>query len=325
MLRFDRLVSGGIITNYNCSSKCGHCVYASSPKWPRDYMDAETTSRIFSFLRDVGVHCVHIGGGEPLLYPEKLFIVLEEARKKRIQVEYVETNSSWFSDETKGENILKRLQSLGVGTLLISIDPFHNEYIPFNKVKGLMEACRRTGMDVFPWLMDFWKDLEKLDPAKTHSLEEYEQVFGSGYKVRLAERYRLNMRGRALETYKAHLKKLPLDRLLAQSAPCRELNGVHHFHIDLYGKFIPQSCAGLAVDIEDLKNGTSDSKYELINTLAREGVKGLYSLASDKYGFEPESEYGGKCHLCYEIRKYLVRTKGLDTADLKPTGHYAYM
>jgi len=34
-----RLMSGGIITNYFCTSRCGHCLYNCSPQWEKEYID----------------------------------------------------------------------------------------------------------------------------------------------------------------------------------------------------------------------------------------------------------------------------------------------
>ncbi len=325
MLRFNRLVSGGIITNYDCSSKCKHCVYASSPAWPKDYMPAELAGEIFLLLKQSGCNSIHIGGGEPLLHPEKLFPVLKAAGDHRIQIEYVETNASWHKDLDKTGDLLRQLQGHGVHTLLVSIDPFHNEFIPFCKVKGLLEACRQHRMDVFPWLMEFWGDLDAMGDAERHSPEEYERFFGSGYQLRLMKRYQLNLRGRALQTYKRYIRSVPLRQILEGSAPCKELWGTHHFHIDLYGNFIPQSCPGLSIYFKDLSDGAKVEKYPVLYSLSMEGIKGLFDFAVKSYGFIPEENYTGKCDLCFDIRKFLVMEKKADLPDLQPYGHYIHM
>lgn len=33
-----RLMSGGLITNYHCTSACRHCLYRSSPRWPKEFI-----------------------------------------------------------------------------------------------------------------------------------------------------------------------------------------------------------------------------------------------------------------------------------------------
>jgi len=35
-LKIGRLASGGIITNYFCTSTCRHCLYNCSPRWEKN-------------------------------------------------------------------------------------------------------------------------------------------------------------------------------------------------------------------------------------------------------------------------------------------------
>lgn len=200
MLKISGLASGGIITNYKCSSKCRHCCYSSSPKWPDDYMTSSMADEIFSILKRLGCHSVHIGGGEPLLKPEKILDVLKAAQKNNTNIEYIETNASWYRDEESAKTVLKELKVNGVHTLLISIDPYHNEYIPFWKVKALIQACSEVKMKVFPWQIDFWDDVDAMDNHIPHSFDEYTGLFGQDYPLKLLSRYGINLKGRALKT-----------------------------------------------------------------------------------------------------------------------------
>lgn len=324
-LTVNRLISGGIITNYYCSSKCKHCSYSSSPEWNHDYMTVEMADKIFKILKRLDCHAVHIGGGEPLLQPEKLLQVLKSAKRNKIAIEYIETNASWFTDETKAMSILTKLQENQVDTLLISMDPFHNEYIPFRKVKGLIDACRKADMSVFPWLSEFWSDLDSMDDRKTHSLKEYGELFGQDYLAALPHRYGLNLKGRAFHTYKSLIKMEPLERILDNSSPCGLLSGTYHFHIDLYGNFIPQSCPGFSLDLEELTEGADPEKYKIFSELSLYGIHSMLDVAISNYGYKPKSEYAGKCDLCYDIRRYLVLEKEVNLPDLQPRGHYEFV
>ncbi|NLC44433.1 MAG: radical SAM protein [Clostridiales bacterium] len=324
-LTVNRLISGGIITNYYCSSKCKHCSYSSSPDWDHDYMTGEMADKIFKILKRLGCHAVHIGGGEPLLLPEKLLQVLKSAKQNNIGIEYIETNASWFTDKTKAMSILTKLQENQVDTLLISMDPYHNEYIPFRKVKGLIEACRKANMGVFHWLSEFWADLDSMDDQKTHSLEEYGEVFGQEYLTDLPGRYGLSLKGRAFHTYRSRIKVEPLQQILENSSPCRLLSGTHHFHVDLYGNFIPQSCPGFSINLEDLAKGADPEKYKILSELSSSGIHSMLDVAISNYGYKPKSKYAGKCDLCYDIRRYLVLEKSHDLPDLQPKGHYEFV
>ncbi len=325
MLKINYLISGGIITNYNCSSKCKHCVYASSPNWPKDYMTSSTADEIFSILKRSGCNTIHIGGGEPLLKPERIFPVLESAARNHISIDYIETNASWFKDESSAMSMLKELMKHGVYRLLISIDPYHNEYIPFYKVKALIKACSKAGMGVFPWLMDFWDDIDALDDRKRHSLEEYAQLFGEDYLWKLPDRYGLSLKGRALRMYKPMLKMEAFDKIIEASSPCNLLSGVYHFHVDLYGNFIPQSCPGFSIKLSELLDGADPYKYPIFYRLESIGIRGLVELAVEEYRYTPKPKYAGQCDLCYDIRSYLVLENGIDLPDLQPTGHYKFI
>ncbi|MFC1811281.1 radical SAM protein, partial [Thermodesulfobacteriota bacterium] len=166
--QIKRLVSGGIITNYFCTSRCRHCLYNCSPHRGKGYIDSETGAETFRLVRRLGCTSVHIGGGEPLLRPDKLGKILQIAADSGVAVEYVETNASWFKDIESATATLSNLRRKGLRTLLVSISPFHNEFISFSRTKGVMAAAGRAGMGVFPWIDDFVTDLSRLDPDKTH-------------------------------------------------------------------------------------------------------------------------------------------------------------
>ena len=98
-LTIRRLMSGGVIANDHGVSQCGHCLYNCNPRRSRDYLDADRAAAIFGSVAELGCRSVHIGGGDPLLAPQRLLVVLEAARQA------------------------------GVHTLLVSMSLFHNAYI----------------------------------------------------------------------------------------------------------------------------------------------------------------------------------------------------
>lgn len=152
-LTIGRLCSGGVITNYDCVSRCGHCLYNCGPHREKDYLAAAAAERIFARIAELGCRAVHIGGGEPLLAPEKLIEVLRAAGRCGVSIDYVETNSAWFKDPDRADHMLKRLQEAGAHTLLISISPFHIDlyggYVP-GLCSGLAVAMEDLGRPLDP-------------------------------------------------------------------------------------------------------------------------------------------------------------------------------
>ena len=92
-----RLNSGGVITNYFCTSSCGHCLYFCSPKWKKDYIEKGMLVQIIEKIRSLGCCSIHIGGGEPFLDLSGLKMVVETCKSTNMGIEYVETNSSWYN------------------------------------------------------------------------------------------------------------------------------------------------------------------------------------------------------------------------------------
>ncbi len=319
------LKSGGLITNYFCSSSCRHCLYNCSPHWEKQYIDPETACNNLAKIRLMGCRSVHIGGGEPLLRPQELKTVLEVASEIGVSIEYVETNSSWFKEKDAAAHLLAELRVKGLHTLLVSISPFHNEHIPFFKVKGVIEAAQLAGVGVFPWVSDFVSDLSNFDPTKTHSLDEYRKVYGNNYLLEVLNRYWIHFGGRALDTFRPLLGKKTLKQILDENpGGCKaELKDTSHFHMDLFGNYIPGLCSGLAISSTDLGSRLSTEKYPILVTLYSEGIRGLVSMAAEKFDFTPQgNNYINKCDLCTEIRTHMVNSDYKESSELNPAGFY---
>ena len=319
-LRISFLQSGGFITNYSCSSKCKHCLYNCSPSRNKSYADENTVRAMLEVVKRFGCNSLHIGGGEPFLRSHKLLKILTVFQKENVAVDYIETNSSWYQNHKEAKSLLKEIMHRGVNTLLISISPFHNEYIPFIKVKGVIKACKETGMNVFPWVMNFYNEIDTLGEELCHESSEYIKAFGNDYFKNIPGRYWIHFGGRAIETYS---KVYPLKKTeeILSNIGCKELYDTSHFHIDLYGDYIPGLCTGLAIPANALGTEISEDRFPVLSILTREGIRGLLSFAKHAVKFKPNDEYLNKCHLCNHIRKVLFESSK-SYRELQPEGYY---
>ena len=330
-LKLNALYSGaGIIVTYKCSAACLHCCYSSSPERSGEYMTKQTADKIFALLKKMGCNSVHIGGGEPFMNFDKLLEVCKSALEHNISVDYIETNASWYidtDDDNSDDDVIseksRKLIETGINCLLISVDPFHNEFVPYIKIKNLVKRCRENNMETFIWQSGFERIVKQLDENKTHTLLEYENLYGKDFIKTIAQSYGLNYNGRALRILEktSKNKKSCEDILKESGVSCGEkIKSLSHFHVDLYENLIPPSCNGFNANIFELCGGGLDyNKYINFMSVVNGGLESLFKRA-DSLGFIPNSDgYTSKCALCFDIKKYISKINPkIKPADIGP-------
>ena len=133
------------------------------------------------------------------------------------------------------------------------------------------------------------------------------------------------MGGRALKTYRPLLGQKTFRQVLDEASPnCSgELTNTSHFHMDLFGNYIPGLCSGLAIAVEDLGPPLSDESYPILTTLGRHGIRGLVKMAETTVGYTPQrDDYINKCDLCTEVRSFLVQNDYSGSKELAPQQFY---
>ena len=314
MLSAGTLIHGGVMVNYRCTAACRHCLYSCSPTRGSGYVDKETAENICRLLRTGGCRSVHIGGGEPFLDFDGLLAVIRLLRKAGITLEYIETNAFWADSnapEKKGvQDKLKHLLSEGAGTLCISVDPYHAEYVPYGAPLALAELCEKTGVDYFLWKREFLPVLSRLDSKKVHSRDEMEKTFSDTYIYDTARSYGIGYGGRAVNIEREFSTGLdgalyPAEKFITDTAPCHNLLSTGHFHVDMYSYFIPPRCTGIRIPLSEAVDGIPGGKYPVFEALYSGGISALFKLAREQ-GFSPdEAGYPSKCNLCFHLRHFL--------------------
>jgi len=325
-LAVTRLGSGGLITTYQCQSACPHCLYRGAAGREPDYIDQEMARACFAKALECGATSMHVGGGEPLADPLGLAGVLAAAAETGMPIAYVETSGSWYDTPDEARELLLELRGMGLASLLVSISPMHNACIPLCKTLGVIEAARAAGIAVLPWQEHFLPDLQAFDPETTHSFAEYLEHFGPGYPASILERTWIHLGGRAFDLFAPVLGRRPAEDILAAASPdCRpELTDASHFHMDLYGDYVPGLCSGLALRVSDLGAPLDPERYPILSTLAETGIRGFYEYAVglEDYAARPEG-YVNKCELCQDMRRHLSERGWFESTELAPPDFYA--
>ena len=97
--------SAGLLLTYKCNAACKFCYYCCSPE-NDGLMSVETAIAAWRGIKKLAGDSarIHLTGGEPFLYFERLCEILEAGRNENLgKVDLVETNGFWAGDESATE------------------------------------------------------------------------------------------------------------------------------------------------------------------------------------------------------------------------------
>jgi hypothetical protein len=289
---------------------------------------------------------IHLSGGEPFGNWPRLIEICRRAKEAGLgPLEKVETNAFWAGDAAIVRDRARELDDAGMGKLCISADPYHQQFVPIRRCR----IAAATAAEVLgPGRVQVrWRDwLARGFDTADLSPRDRDEVFAkyaAGGRDRLA--------GRAAETIAANLSCKSWREYADTN--CREaVLRSRHVHVDPSGLVMPGTCAGLVLgraragsdslagrgldadrlgraragggDLAGLWRRLSDDYAcrPVVGALARGGPSALAAEAVDA-GFVPRAGgYAGKCQLCWDVRRHLVR-RHMHADELGPVWMYA--
>ena len=315
--------SAGLMLTTWCNASCASCYVCSSPARGR-WLGVEQALGIWRGLVEASPHgCrVHLTGGEPFGDWPRLIELCRRARAEGLgPLQKVETNAFWATEARVVRDRLGALDAAGMARLVISADPYHQQFVP-------IERCRLAGAVAEDVLGDArvqvrWRDW-LADGRDTDSL-------GEGERCELFARYaaagRDRLTGRAADTLGRLLPGRPAGDFAV--SPCHEpLLRSRHVHVDPAGWVMPGTSAGIVLGSAARRSisgiwrrvAADYARRPIVGRLAEGGPLRLLGEARET-GFRPRDGYAGTCHLCWEIRRHLAR-QGLHSAELQPAWLY---
>lgn len=321
--------SCAIILSYQCSSRCRHCINASSPSWV-EWASRRDIDRQFEALAAHSQYLSHlyISGGEPMLKPALTAYAVHRALELDLPLEYVETNAFWCWDEERALEGFIRLKEAGLKKVAISISPFHAEFVPLPHTEIAMDAAQEVfgTNNVILNTAEYFQELFAMEVEDTLELEHYIENKGAEEAaLSFASEYELIPNGRAAVALADLFNRQPASAYFGEACE-KELSNPYQVRMDHEGNYIPGLCAGIVLgsthDLSALFAKRDWSDRPLINTLAKGGVEALLAWAKSHYDYQEDvMGYTSKCHLCLDIRRHLVRS-GVVLKELKPLPFY---
>jgi hypothetical protein len=325
-------ISGGILLSYACTSRCRHCMYACSPQWPADWISESAADRILRQLAAtiqgsplgparVGINYgLHFTGGEPFLNFDLLLALTQRAQALHIPSTFVETNCCWCIDDATTRRQLAQLQQAGLHGILISVNPFILEYVPFERTERAVRISEAVfGGNVMIYQEVFYQQFQRLRLTGILPFDTYLRLAGAS-SLSHAE---LLVRGRACYALRSYYATYPATRFFGRSSRA-ELTRPWHIHIDNYGNYLLGYCGGLSLGDADRLAAMRRIRLEATPILAAlaADLQTLYALAVRDFGYRDlVAGYVSKCHLCVDIRQHIAQQTEAFT-ELRPPAFY---
>lgn len=131
-----------------CTGKCRHCSEGDHDGFT-GHIDADAAAEaIRKICAHYSIRTVMTFGGEPLLYPDAVCTIHRTASGLGIEKRQLITNGYFSKDPDRIEAVARKLKDSGVNDLLLSVDAFHQEYIPLDPVFRFAGCAVRAGIPV---------------------------------------------------------------------------------------------------------------------------------------------------------------------------------
>jgi MoaA/NifB/PqqE/SkfB family radical SAM enzyme len=132
----------GLVVTYKCQVACPHCIIEAGPNRKEETRleDAFEWIKQIANYRDGYIKVLSLTGGEPFYDISKLAALSSFGEENGLFVSAV-TNAFWASTPKKAVDTLKSVPSIKM--MAISADAYHQEEIPFERVKNAITAAKK--------------------------------------------------------------------------------------------------------------------------------------------------------------------------------------
>ncbi|MFX1573488.1 MAG: hypothetical protein ACFFB0_12115 [Promethearchaeota archaeon] len=337
-LKVPKPISCGLILSYKCNCECKHCMYFGSPKWADSISNKqlkETLTKLSKIIQpspdgpeNVRLNYgLHFTGGEPFLDYNLLLKAVEFGNKLNIPSMFVETNCYWCKNDTITRDRLLKLKNIGLHGILISVNPFILEFVPFEYTKRAI----RISLEIFRenlmiYQLYYFGQFRELNFKGRLPIEKYIEFVSI---EDLKRRVEMLMMGRAAYSLENLHKKFPIEHFLNENCKI-ELVRNWHCHFDNYGNYMPGYCGGISWgnirNLDSLFNeGIDLDEYPILKALILRTIKDLYIFSIDHFNYEKLNDgYVSKCHVCFDIRRAIV-SKTNEFKELSPLEFYSHI
>ena len=134
------------VLTYACTGKCKHCSEGEHSLSSVKIDSEKAADAVRKICAEYDIKTVMVFGGEPLLHPEAVRLIVREASEIGVPKRQIITNGYFTRDREKMHEIAFMLSEAGVNDLLLSVDAFHQETIPLDTVRDFASEVKAVGI-----------------------------------------------------------------------------------------------------------------------------------------------------------------------------------
>jgi len=142
-MNLSRLDRVEFVMTWACTGRCKHCSLGVR----EDASEHVEYGRLKGMLAQLAgaypIRSVMCFGGEPLLYPEEVCAIFEEARAAGIFRRQLITNGFFSRDTARIREVAEQLNECAT-EIALSVDAFHQESIPLEPVQVFAKYAKRV-------------------------------------------------------------------------------------------------------------------------------------------------------------------------------------
>jgi hypothetical protein len=299
------------IVTCRCNSHCKHC----------QVEDAQRRSRPTALDRDLAAHIVRrvaeaytprsvmTFGGEPLLYPDVVCAIHAAAAECGIGQRQIITNGGVPRAGAASRVLARRLADSGVNDVALSVDAFHQEWIPLQVVEQNARAMLEAGIPHLRWNPCWLVAREDDNPWNRRTRDVLRALSHLG--IEEDEGNVVQPDGHARQWLAEYLP----GRIPCPTGACGDmpytgpLDQVDSISIMPDGQV--EVCSELSIgsaaerDIVEILQGYDPYRVPEMRALLEGGVTALAALARER-GVEPDpAGYYSVCDMCLSLRRAL--------------------
>lgn len=132
---------------WTCDIVCHDCLFSSGPNTSGKLEFATLAAAISEAVACCDLRTVSMSGGEPFLYPEYVYRLAAHVISLGCTFRVV-TNANFATSLDVAIGVLAPLKKLGAESIYVSWDRFHSQFVPAERIRHAIQACRTLGLNL---------------------------------------------------------------------------------------------------------------------------------------------------------------------------------